>query len=120
MRITSPVLAAGILVLASSPRALAHEPWSFQIDPSKNAALAEQLEKTAQQRQDLSQAAAQRQVQRPTVNCGLTLVPPDPKLDAAIRVPAPTRVTPTIRTVTPPMCRAEATRQFTVPTSPRR
>ena len=116
MRITSVVLIGGILGLAGPSLAWADEPAAFHLD---SAALADQVGRAAQQLEDLAQATA-RLAQRPTVNCGLTLVPPDPKLDARIRKAAPAGVRPSMRTVTPPMCRAEATTRFTVPTTPRR
>ncbi len=44
--------------------------------------------------------------QSPTIVCGMTLVPADPKIDPRILVPAPTRgVTPSMRIVTPTICR---------------
>jgi hypothetical protein len=44
---------------------------------------------------------------KPTVVCGLTLVPADPKVDARMmRVPAPdSGVTFTLRSVQPPICK---------------
>ena len=46
--------------------------------------------------------------QRPTaVVCGMTLIPADPKLDAAIRHPAPENPNPTIRAIVPRACRQQ-------------
>jgi hypothetical protein len=43
---------------------------------------------------------------KPTVVCGMTLVPADPKVDARMRVPAPdSGVTFTLRSVQPPICK---------------
>ena len=43
--------------------------------------------------------------QPPTVVCGMTLVPADPKFDSAIRRPAPDKPAPRIGMITPPVCR---------------
>jgi hypothetical protein len=44
--------------------------------------------------------------QTPTIVCGMTIVPSDAKIDQRILVPAPTRgVTPSIRIITPTICR---------------
>jgi len=62
------------------------------------------LEEWARQ---LAQSMSQRLafVQRPSVNCGLTLVAPDPRLDAKARVPPPqSGAAPTIRTIRPTVC----------------
>ena len=43
---------------------------------------------------------------KPTVVCGMTLVPADPKVDARMRVPAPdSGLTFTLRSIQPPMCK---------------
>jgi len=45
---------------------------------------------------------------KPTVVCGMTLVPADPKVDSRIRVAAPdSRVSYTLRTVQPEICKTK-------------
>jgi hypothetical protein len=41
---------------------------------------------------------------RPHVACGTTVVPVDPRFDAAIRKPAPDKPRASVRAVTPPPC----------------
>ena len=115
MRLTSGVLVAAILGFASSS-------WAGQqsVPPptSKDAPTQQDLERAAR---ELAQAMARQFAfdnQKPTLNCGLTLIPPDPKQDAKIRIPPTTGVTPTIRSVPPPMCRANRTQPFKLPITP--
>jgi hypothetical protein len=54
----------------------------------------------------LGQPPAQRSAQGSRVVCGMTLIPVDPKIDAAIRHPIPENGPKfTIQTILPPACR---------------
>ena len=45
--------------------------------------------------------------QKPTIVCGMTLIPADPKIDPRIHIEPPARSPkPLIRTIAPEMCRA--------------
>lgn len=125
MRLISSLLLAGVLAFALPVPSRADDQSDF-LGPAGRAALAQGLDKAAQQLQALTQTTLEEVTRKPTVNCGLTLVPPDPKLDAKIRVPmakgpaGATGVTPMIRRVTPPICRPARTFGPVLPPLPRR
>jgi hypothetical protein len=98
MRMTVMLLVASVLAPLSLAAQQATEPAAPQTEPRH-----EELEEAARQ---LAEALTARAVNAPPrVNCGLTLVRPDPRLDARVRVsPPPNGPTPTIRTVRPTVC----------------
>jgi hypothetical protein len=90
------VTPAGAQTLRLSPGSLFEPPQSVDLLARARAAL-----RTAQQKQLLEPSP-----QKPRVVCGMTIVPADPKIDAAIMHPAPNSDASkfTLQIVTPPAC----------------
>ena len=94
MRPTAGVFVTAILAFASTS-------WAGQqpLTPlsQKGAPAPRDFDRAAR---ELAEAMARQFAfdQKPSVNCGLTLVPPDPRPDAKFRVSPPKGPTPTIRT----------------------
>ena len=107
MRIALAAVLAGALAVPASGKA---QTQPFPALPGGNAPFAGQprIKPNIQLPRTLPMPAPQLpapMVQAPSVVCGMTLVPVDPKFDAAIRRPAPDKPAPRIGTITPPVCR---------------
>ena len=77
-----------------------------KVDPKPPSLKPPSLPKPPSAEQLWSQLMAQRFLQTPAVNCGMTMIPADPKMDAAIRVRVPeSGVKSVIRIVPPSVCR---------------
>ena len=92
---------AGAQTLRLSPRSLFEAPQSVGLEAMAQAAL-----RRARQKQSLT-LRSEPLSQKPRVVCGMTIVPADPKLDAAIMHPVPNSDASkfTLQIVTPPTCR---------------
>ena len=116
MRMTAVVLIAAIFGPASS--SWAGQQPATPLNPQNDSKMRDLEAKARQLVQEMTLQRASRH--KPTINCGLTLVSPDPEHDAKIRIPPPQGATPTIRRVTPSVCRADQKPQLDLPALPRR
>lgn len=92
---------AGAQTLRLSPGSLFESPQSVGLEAMAQAAL-----RRARQKQSLT-FRSEPLSQKPRVVCGMTIVPADPKIDAAIMHPVPNSDASkfTLQIVTPPACR---------------
>lgn len=105
-------LVVGILALSVTfPAAAQTSPPSppSPFDPQLSASFLETARaalRNAQRKQSLTWKA-EPSPQKPRVVCGMMMIPADPKLDAAIRRPAPSEdgLKFTLQMVVPPVCR---------------
>jgi len=89
------VIGLALLVFMAIPLAAQTPPFAPNLSPEVQR---RQLERAAQ--------AAARLIRKPTITCGMTVVPADPKVDPKVIAPAPDRgTTHTIRPVPPAVCR---------------